>query len=1596
MPVDLLVAVKPQSPPGSPEALQRTLFARLRYTREVPAEEEDEAEPTAAAGTFTIEGSRREEVDSAGAARLAVDDQAPGTPFVVLIESAQGTMLWTSPERTAPDSGQPEVTYPSTVFEAARRRPPNASPTLVRSGRFVRLDDRIPDFSRYRLWVAPILSPEEAGAATPQIQAVRRILGLNGRGEVTSFEATALDRTELHAPSVNAVGFQNGTIRADGGFEISIDISGDEVGWLWLLMGDEGFAGYQLDPVPTQSRPASVIMLPLPAVRPGAPPAGAEPSGAAEAPPPGGGPDCAGCAPDNVPMDYDERQLVDNPRIFSDDPGKFCTPFENPHRVLGERRFFTVLRVDQPEIGGQGSLKVSRPIVLDLARSARKASALAAAGSAITAAAGNVAASGGGGLSAPGMVALANAGFLGPARGLWGKWIRDRSKPRATVSGANPIEWDGDPTIYQAATVAGGHVLEWRVQWRSNGYSLGKVAHTLTLAPRQTKRIAKLSWRRRERAARRERVDSSDALSQVTMRDRDYTDAVQSSLGEWSRGGSESSQTGVAGGIGFALGPVVIGGGAAHGQASSSSWQEGGRRVAAAEQQHLRDAIRQYGSSVRSLESTVVTEISQEEDVEGVSETLRNVNYCHALSILYYEINYHLRVDTGFAGVRECLFVPFSVTPFDVDKALKWRDKLRHGIIDRSLRWALDRLDEVATNWVDSDIPPGRRMHHPVTYLTGSIYIQLSVDRPRDQGEKEALDAYNAVWLPYASLLGEPPRRIIEALKRIDRDRDSYFQREIAPTMATRWANLLEISIGGAPLDNADFTLATRYGFGGTVRIDFTAPISGFQNREQMQQIVVKAQQSLPPGSVANLKRMTLRYHTDHFEREVNSDQGARDMIAVDTGLPESGGAIARFGLTAWERQDLRQTIEDAVEKLIVHLNANLVYYHKVVWWLLDRDELYMMLDGFTAPYGRRFENGAWVEDLGRSIASVVERDPIAILGNSLVLRVAAGAFLGIDGHDSPDSAHRYYFDSQVRMEPIRVSLPTEGLYAQALMDKCIACEEHGGTTDWVLSDKDPELESLADQLGTRRAAPEELTPSPLPAPIIALQNAPNAPDPQGLAGVLSAVTNAGAFRDMAGLAGTQANAAAAMQTAASLASNFGNQAAALEMAKRKQAADQLDRQRASLERSVNSGIISREDAGRHLNNLHEQAAGGSAGEAPQRSTDELVTRVAQGLRPGQSGTVARATPAGGLETVSVESPSMLASLNWSQVPQQCGFVAADRVVPERDLRDMVARAAVDERARWIDPVTGQILGEGADSMFGRLVTFWISLNESIRPDTLALLEQAATDAARNYGQILAAAPSAANLNADLDRVRNELLAAVPAPVVPANLGALVRDALSTARLSRRDDANHAFWSAVTVSACVRRAAIAARIERVEQGAHQGARALLRPAMSHLAFTQEAYRRRFGPTGRTNGTYHAFEISEREPQVGDIIVQDRAASGIGGVMRFSDIPGSGGRALHSDIVVEAAPAADFVITIGGNVGDSVRRRRFPLTPGRRLIVGREQLYTTEDANQALPALPVTSTAALAAESTGRIFALLSPVEVCIVIPGTRVDEGVIV
>jgi hypothetical protein len=155
MAAKLSVSIRPETETPDVTRIKQTLFARLKYTREIPTEEQVTEIPV----TIKIDGSRRAELAIDGTAQIDVDDHAPKAPFAVQIEAAQGTVLWESPQQKSGEGDTRHIfKVPDAVFDAALNRP-GAAPSLVRSGRFVRLDDVLPDFSADRLLVAAIRPP---------------------------------------------------------------------------------------------------------------------------------------------------------------------------------------------------------------------------------------------------------------------------------------------------------------------------------------------------------------------------------------------------------------------------------------------------------------------------------------------------------------------------------------------------------------------------------------------------------------------------------------------------------------------------------------------------------------------------------------------------------------------------------------------------------------------------------------------------------------------------------------------------------------------------------------------------------------------------------------------------------------------------------------------------------------------------------------------------------------------------------------------------------------------------------------------------------------------------------------------------------------------------------------------------------------------------------------------------------------------------------------------------------------------------------------------------------------------------------------------
>lgn len=1111
--------------------------------------------------------------------RFEITDYKGATRVELSIITAQGEPLVVYPDlEPTTDEVLPQPYFlqqeipdndVASIRKALTPNEPKRTPALLRAGRFVVVGGERPSLRDYTLLVASVLSKQLTKDILTNLFGIDKFRTVARRLPADKVQELSnvlpnVRLGEMQVVNLTIQGQFNFAAPPPPGFEDpQVPPQSPEGGWVWLLLGPVVFIGIQKDDLVLNEPKTTTILLPSSAEVSTFMAAASRMVVATSATT--DTPDTSNVALSR-PLDATEDELLNDPELFSDDPGTFCKPFQNPHRIVGERAFHTVLRVTLPELGKSGGRRV--------------------------------------------------------------------------LNNDTSLNWAEDSADYQATSLSYGHILEFRVRWRSNGYSLGRIAHTMTLAPRQTRRIVTVESRIVDQIRRREVTQVTDAVEQETRRDYAYTDAVQSQLSEWSRGESHSKTTGVAGGFGGIIGSFVLGGGASHGRSSSSSSQSGGRFVAAAEQQSLRDAIRQHGESLRRLESMVVIEQTQEEFVQAVSEVVRNINYCHSLTIVYHEILRHLRVDTEVVGARECIFVPLPIGSFDRKQAIRWREILERGLRKRELRWVMRHLEDVENKFANSNIPAGARSTHTVNFLSGSIYVQLAITRPRNDDDGDLVEAN---WKSVTRYINQPVDQIYSILDdALPWRRDAIFQRDYAPSIAAGWASNLQLQ----GLTGADFTLASKYQFNGTVKIDFAfrPTPSNPLTRESLKDLIIKVkgnagEASLPPSSVANVKRVEIHYYTSTFDHVESSLNLTDDLINVVDGTIPQTGATAFIPLSAWEQQDVQTIINAAAGDLLAHLKENVEYYHKLIWRDLDRDKLYMMLDSIYALEG----------DQDSSVASVVEHQPVAIMGNCLVYRVAAGAFLRVGGLADAQALNNYYRDNTARSEPFRVSLPTSGLYAQSWMDECEACEEHEGDTDWVREDREPELEELgAEAIASRRAELPDTEPTQLPTTIINLQNAPNVPAPAGLAGILNAVTTADAFRDMAGLAGTQANARAAMETAASLATQFA--AKAIELRKEELAAKLAQEKMAAINKAHQKGAIDDEERKSQTKRVLDEMSSGEL--ADTKLTQEPA--VQQALLQGRPFTASRSDE-DGMQTIEVGwvVPPAAITTDWVEVKNE-------------------------------------------------------------------------------------------------------------------------------------------------------------------------------------------------------------------------------------------------------------------------------------------------------------------------------------------------------
>ena len=784
---------------------------------------------------------------------------------------------------------------------------------------------------------------------------------------------------------------------------------------------------------------------------------------------------------------------------------------------------------------------------------------------------------------------------------------RDVLNPAAISSGGrmeldtqHTVDWDETPTQYLATSIAYGHILHYKQQWIADGYSMGDLVYSLPLAPGQKKQIAVIDFDRNERAINSQRTDYRESLENSLSRDRDINEIANGILSESMDGTSTANVATGGGGIGGALGPIVFGVAGGYSRASSTASQNSMRSTSANNLQSLTDRTVQSASAVRSQRSTVVQSVSQDETMQVTTESVANYNHCHAITIQYFEVLRHFKVQHRLTDVQESLFIPLPISPFDIEKARRWREPLARTIRDRSLRTSFDALQRVQDRWENSNIPNTTVADEQILNLAGNLKLSFNFSRPADKLVPVEVDGVTtnvpefepSNWSWMGVLLGKDPAQFHQQYIKDTSAKDEAFHKQLGLLIARAIVNRLEVRLvdkdgNESATLNTDASIGSGYlqGKPMSVSLRFSPPINHKRKDILYIKISIKSGTALPSFCNVIIHSGSMIYNTEHYSGALfNYGNISNDLMEGDS-------AMIFTPLSQNELRNPRKDDIDLVNRLIHHLNSNLEYYHKMLFLMMTPERRFMLLDGIKikVPGEKPTDPQEW-----RSVASVVINKLLAVVGNSMVFPVVPGLNLNPEFRLKADEQTGemiplldYY--QHEPMDPMHISVPTKGVFAEAMMGKCNSCEVIDEKRFWrweqsPIPDSPTAINPVS--LDSRRADPGNLQPAPLANPVVNIQNAPAAPDPSGIGGVLELLGKGDSFRDLTGLTQNQQNAIEGLKQSMSTAQSFG--AMGLDLRKAQMQQDMQKERLRTMKDLYEKGKINKEDMDKELKDANK------------------------------------------------------------------------------------------------------------------------------------------------------------------------------------------------------------------------------------------------------------------------------------------------------------------------------------------------------------------------------------------------------------------------
>ncbi|NJO66005.1 MAG: hypothetical protein HC836_50445, partial [Richelia sp. RM2_1_2] len=343
---------------------------------------------------------------------------------------------------------------------------------------------------------------------------------------------------------------------------------------------------------------------------------------------------------------------------------------------------------------------------------------------------------------------------------------RNQKIQRGIVDLDNPIRWEDAPdaksnlSLYQAVTVATGHILYFKSVFKADGYSLGDLVYSLPLAPGQKKQIVVFESSHALTGAESQTLSQGERLSAELINDRFITDQLSGAIGEDLSGRSSASTAGVSAGLGVGGSLGGIGGslGVAGGYANSRSdaSQNSSRNISQFFGEKLRQSIMQNAESYRQLNASVVTTVTQGQNYGVTSEVVANHNHCHSMTLMYFDVLRHYAIFQEVSHVEECVFVPLLMTHFTSENIHKWKDILARYLLpmpsstylqpssfllkgrQHPLLKAFDANERIKTRYARVDFPPEGETYADgvITQIMGQFSMNVNIPRPKTRYDR--------------------------------------------------------------------------------------------------------------------------------------------------------------------------------------------------------------------------------------------------------------------------------------------------------------------------------------------------------------------------------------------------------------------------------------------------------------------------------------------------------------------------------------------------------------------------------------------------------------------------------------------------------------------------------------------------------------------------------------------------------------------------------------------------------------------------------------------------------------------------------------------